>query len=509
MLTDKERKTISRQSLYDEIWTDSARKVAERYEITYSRFLKICKDNNIPVPPPGYWTKLGCNKPVQRTPLFGSKTEMIQLIPEKEKPKDTDEIIAAERIPISGKEKIGLEIRRERESSENKREKLYQEIWKDPVTTVAKRYNMSDVNLRKICKKLDIPLPPLGYWSKLRAGKKVSRPSLPKVKPPPIKDKPKNGIPRSLHVDEAALSFLKEEDRLKVIEAASKLRVAGKGAELHKNIAAQKEKCENWLEQRKNGPFRYGRYEGETPLMADTMSPQTYSRAFHILDALLKGMLPFGTHVTYQFHFRVNGEDVPFTMSEAQDQIPHEITQGEKLQVLQYEEAKRKGSWASKPKIPKWDYLWNGKLTLVINGKYKFMDCKSYVLEDRVGEIMIAFYEASYALRLARLEQEEKARREEEKRRKAAEIQKRYNQEVDYTEGLINAANDYATACKIRAYVAAVKSSGCKNADWIEWASAKADWYDPIVGTEDPYFGVRKHHQDPDQKTPKKKYCGW
>ena len=508
-MADKEGKIISRQVLYDEIWTDSARKVAERYEITYSRFLIICKENDIPVPPPGYWTKLGFNKPVQRKPLPGSKIEMVQLIPEKEKQIDTDTVIAAESIPVSEEDKISLEIRREVGSSRYNRETLYQEVWENPVTEVAKRYKMSDVNLRKICKKLDVPLPPLGYWAKKRAGKKVSKPSLPKLKTPPNEDKPKNGNPRTLHIGESALSFLKEADRLKVIDAASKLRVAGPGVRMYKDIAAQKEKCVNWLVQRKNGPFHYGRYIGETPLLADSMSSETYSRAFHVLDALIKGMLPFGASVTYQFHFQVNGEDVPFTMSEAKDQIPHEITHEEKMQLLRYEEAKRNHSWASKPNIPKWDRPWNGRLTLIINEMYKFMDCKSYVLEDRIGEIMIAFYEASYAVRLVRLEREEKERIEEEKRRKAAEIRKRYNQEVDYTESLLNAANDYATACKIRAYVEAVKASGSKSSDWIEWANAKADWYDPTIGVEDPYFGIRRHSQDSDQKTPKKKCYDW
>lgn len=121
--------------------------------------------------------------------------------------------------------------------------------------------------------------------------------------------------------------------------------------------------------------------------------------------------------------------------------------------MLKYEEAKRKNSWASKPNIPKWEHPWNGRLTLTINGKYKFMDCKSYSLEDRIGEIMIAFYEASYAVRLQRLEAEEKRRKEEEERRKAEEICVRYNTEIDYTEGLINAAEDYDTACKLRAYI--------------------------------------------------------
>ncbi len=508
-MTDKEGKTISRKALYDEIWTDSARKVAERYEITYSRFLKICKDKNIPIPSSGYWTKLGCNKPVQRTPLPDSKIETIQLIPEKEKQKDTDAIIAAESIPVSEEDKICLETKREESSPKYDREKLYQEIWTDPVTEVAKRYQMSDVNLRKICKKLNVPLPPVGYWAKLRAGKKVFKPILPKPKTPSNEDKPKSGEPRALHVDESTLAFLIDADRLKIIDAASKLRVAEPGTKLYKDIAAQKEKCKNWAEQQRNNLFQYGRYTGGAPLLANDMSPKTYSRAFCILDALIKGMLPFGAFVTDQFHFQVNGEDVPFSMSERRDQIPHEATHEEKMQLLRYEENKRKNSWASKPNIPKWDHPWNGRLTLIINEKYKFMDCKSYILEDRIGEIMIAFYEASYAVRLARLAREEKERIEAEKRRKAAAIRERYNQEIDYTEGLVNAANDYVTACRIRAYIEAVKSSGCTNAAWIEWANAKADWYDPTIGAKDPYFGIRQHYQNPDQKTPKKKYCDW
>ena len=112
-MADKEGKTISRQALYDEIWTDSARKVAEKYEITYSRFLKICKDNNIPVPPSGYRVKLSYNKPVQKSPLPDSKIDVIELIPEKERQKDTDKVIAAESIPVSEEEKIDLQIMRE------------------------------------------------------------------------------------------------------------------------------------------------------------------------------------------------------------------------------------------------------------------------------------------------------------------------------------------------------------------------------------------------------------
>ena len=498
-------KTVSRQELYDEIWTISASKAATKYEISYSRFLKICRENNIPIPPSGYWTKLQCGKPVEKTPLPPSKIETVELIPEKGKPKETEEIISQQTIVVPEEEKIGLEIRYEGQAQRYNRETLYQEVWAEPMTVVCQRYGMSDNGLRKICRKLDVPFPPAGYWAKVRAGKTVSKPSLPKVKTPPNEDRPKTGERRQLHVEETALSFLKTEDRNKIIDAASKLRVAGPGAHLHKNIASHKAKCEGWLERQKERGQRYGRYVEDPPILAADISKESYSRAFHILDALLKGMLPFGASLTYQFHFQVNGEDVPFSMSESKDQIPHAVTQDEKMVLLKYEEAKRKNSWASKPNIPKWEHPWNGRLTLIINGKYKFMDCKSYSLEDRIGEIMIAFYEASYAVRLQRLEAEEKRRKEEEERKRAEEIRARYNTEIDYTEGLINAAEDYDTACKLRAYIAAVKAAGQKSEEWIEWANAKADWLDPTVHAEDPYFGVRQHTNSTENKMPKRK----
>ena len=47
------------------------------------------------------------------------------------------------------------------------RHKLYAEVWTEPATKVAKRYGVSDVGLRKICKRLSVPLPPLGYWARI------------------------------------------------------------------------------------------------------------------------------------------------------------------------------------------------------------------------------------------------------------------------------------------------------------------------------------------------------
>jgi hypothetical protein len=59
------------------------------------------------------------------------------------------------------------------------REDLYQRVWSTPVTKLAKELDISDVGLAKACRKASIPLPPVGYWTKVAHGKTVPRPALP------------------------------------------------------------------------------------------------------------------------------------------------------------------------------------------------------------------------------------------------------------------------------------------------------------------------------------------
>lgn len=59
---------------------------------------------------------------------------------------------------------------------------LYEQVWTAPVRTVAKRYRVSDVALSKTCRKLDIPLPPQGYWLRPEE-RRGERPALPPPNP--------------------------------------------------------------------------------------------------------------------------------------------------------------------------------------------------------------------------------------------------------------------------------------------------------------------------------------
>jgi len=60
------------------------------------------------------------------------------------------------------------------------RGEIYEQVWTQPVHTMAKQYGLSDVGLAKICRKLLIPIPGRGYWAKKAAGKPVPKqPALP------------------------------------------------------------------------------------------------------------------------------------------------------------------------------------------------------------------------------------------------------------------------------------------------------------------------------------------
>ena len=55
------------------------------------------------------------------------------------------------------------------------RNELYKQVWSEPVSRLAPKYGISDVGLKKICKKLNVPTPPLGYWTKIQHNIRVEK----------------------------------------------------------------------------------------------------------------------------------------------------------------------------------------------------------------------------------------------------------------------------------------------------------------------------------------------
>jgi hypothetical protein len=89
--------------------------------------------------------------------------------------------------PITEREKRKFE--REKRTNEIRRllhnydrRVIYEQVWSEPALTVAKSYGVSSVWLGKVCRQLNVPVPPRGYWARVRSGGKGKKPPLPKLR---------------------------------------------------------------------------------------------------------------------------------------------------------------------------------------------------------------------------------------------------------------------------------------------------------------------------------------
>jgi hypothetical protein len=63
------------------------------------------------------------------------------------------------------------------------RDNLYEEVWSEPMTKVAARFNVSSNYLARVCHALNVPFPHRGYWAKRQFGNAPTRPPIPAPRP--------------------------------------------------------------------------------------------------------------------------------------------------------------------------------------------------------------------------------------------------------------------------------------------------------------------------------------
>lgn len=395
------------------------------------------------------------------------------------------------------------------------REKLFKEVWEKPVVQVAVAYGISDVMIHKICQSLDIPVPPRGYWARLRGGEKIKKPPLPA----------KEGVNQIIGhktfkeakvVLEQTLAFLSEHEQQEVLLASEQIQLSDEKEKLHKKIRAYHPLVKEWNknDRKEEGAQRsFRNYSTPPPFLAGVISNEVLPRVHRILDTLYRQIEILGGNVNDDLTLTIRNENVTLKISEAQDEVKHVITKQEAQGLVVYEDAVRHKKWASKPNIRKYDYIFNGRLRISTRENKYFRDSDKVRLESRLGDMLIELYEVSEVVRKKREADEEAQRQREEERRLREELEILYDEEIDKTIALINIAQDYDMACKIRAYINALEvksdSSDEKNADLINWAKKKADWFDPTIVIEDKVLGKREHEKNEEQKVLRKSRNRW
>ena len=426
------------------------------------------------------------------------------------------------------------------------RKQIYDEVWSMSISGMVKKYDISYSLLYKQIKDANIPIPPAGYWTKKEYGKetvvaelkgdpdevielykhmpfisknkgdtKIQAEEKTMINTPQsiIENEVKENDPSSSNYSgeyDAILPFLSADEKEQLFVAVSNVKITGEKERLLSKIIAHRKRIESWEKEfKKQTPYQQRQSKNTAPYLKYDVADNSLPRVFRIIDSLIKAMKPLGVDLDDNLCFLYKTDYIKLIFSEATTETPHELTKEERMSLLKYEDERKRYSWASKPQIRKYDHIHNGRISIGIGLKRRFRDGKSITLEEQLGDMMIAIFIAINDAKIAREEREEAERKRREEQRKRERLRERYNEEVELTLALENQAEDFDMACKIRALINAVESKAdndSKISEWIMWARAKADWYDPTVAAKDEFFGERKHEESQECKKLEKRY---
>jgi len=365
------------------------------------------------------------------------------------------------------------------------RSKLYQEVWAQPVTRVAKSYGISDVGLRKICRKLGVPMPPLGYWAKLAAGKRVPTPPLPRHSgPTEIVRRRFVSSANELEAEPPHLVARREfearpENRI-VVSASLGLP--------HPLIVS----TERALRRPK------GRNPRSRPARAPqgldiAVSEDSLPRALRIMDALVQSLdargMPLRIEPDGERRSCVTllGQELAIRLVENTLRVERQPTDKERREKEKYGYVYLTDRYSYQP---------TGLLKLGILSEYHnelqkvVADGKQRRIEQCLNEFIVKL-EAEAARRKQRAEELERQHRlweEQEKQRR--ELEERRERELAQFKRLEEQVRNWRRAEEIRGYVAAVEGRAAREpgavdcaselSQWAAWARAKADSIDPL-----------------------------
>ena len=389
------------------------------------------------------------------------------------------------------------------------REELYKEIWEISLTGVAKKYDLNYSKLVSACKEHNIPYPTSAYWTKKKMGLDIKYDvmPLPESHEKEIRLELKNSKPLLKKNDNEEendiqefnyLNFLDENERSKVATVISELDI-NKHKRLHKTILDYKNKVkdERKEERQRNyyNPYYNIHNYTETGYFAN-VSKNEKDRCMKVLSTIYYAIEELGGKINSDFSMQIRGERLNIEIEELKDKVNHELTKEEAKKLLEYEDEKKRYSYAYKPQIRKYDYIHNGKLKITFENREYIKETDKVKLEDKLGDIIVKLYEKSERIRVARVAREEEAKRREEERKREVELKNRRKEEAIKTIDLVNKSEDYRIACEIRNYIKAVELKEELDEDTkqlIKWANKKADWFDPIIDANDELLGKREH----------------
>ena len=358
------------------------------------------------------------------------------------------------------------------------REELYALVWKTPMSRLSADFGLSGNGLAKICARLDVPVPPRGYWAKKDAGKPVvayrlppqkqGGPSHADIRPtPPVKPVP---------VEEL-------QTRDVAVKAAEAVMVPEATDRLHPMVRAwfAEHKREQKERAQENRRARRDVFSWSRPLLDDLTERDLYR--FRVTSAVFRAVEAAGRQavtapVTGKVTFRAGGHDIACSIVE---KLYRPLKVPEDDAWTAWPDHHQTGLYSSGfLRVTITTYLEGRQKQWIENDKQKIGD----VLPDIAGAVIAggAFLER----REREFQEAEDRRREEELRR--LERQRQREAEERRWQRFTKAASDWEEHGRLLAFIAELKRRLPSEAPEaqevlrkrIEWAEGYATNLDPL-----------------------------
>lgn len=347
------------------------------------------------------------------------------------------------------------------------RKELHDLVWTEPLSRLAKRYQISDNGLRKKCKKANIPLPPMGYWQKLKYNKPVPK---------------KTTLKKQANSETIYLVDRDDEDDGKVTRASRVKAIIKEYESMNPSIFRVPSRltkpdelvieAQKTLTKQSTSEWSHWLINTRMDEINIKIAPENTGRALRFFDAIIKLL-------------KRNGHDVKTNGSETYAVINEEnilISLRERLRIEKTVE--KNGRNTNK-------YFPTGKLVFSIGDSYRtkeFVDTKT-LIEDKLVAILAELAIRSQIKKEYRIEAEINRVKREAQKRIEKEFQERKSKELKNFKLLINEADRWHQSRILRDYIAYIQNQDSvildKDENWINWAQNKIDWYDPLIHKKD------------------------
>lgn len=350
------------------------------------------------------------------------------------------------------------------------REELYNLVWKTPLSHLAKKYYLSDNGIRKVCKRLDIPLPKNGHWQKIQFNKKVIIEKL------PVNDKVETSVTLKFREDSETiidgegneLNHLTKEIKTTLKES---IVFPEKLTKPHELIIDAKNDLKT-KEPSYNHNIR-GLLNTSVGVLNITVSPQNVKRALLFMDIFIKAIQKRGHKIIVNEGSKIVIDNIELGFG-LRERLKRKIV---------------KGTYYDSTELYPSNIL---SLSLYVYPTKDWTDTNTSKLEDKIPNIIAK-------LELQAIEEKRKAIERElwhieyERQRKIEEdFKARKEQEKIKTKKLFSDAEKFDKATIYRKFIDATEQRAIQEnklteelKDWIKWANDKADWFDPFINRED------------------------